>query len=274
MIKLLALDIDDTLTNARVTVPEENLLAIKQAEAAGVTVTLATGRGFLGSSSIWKALNIRGPVINYGGALVHNAPGGEILRATSVPPELVRELFALAKDLKVHVHLYQGDRVIFEHDNPYAARYCNALGLPHTRDPQAGAKLWQNVPKVLFITEEKRAEELIPQLAARYEGTLKVSGSVRGYVEFNMPNAHKGAALAWLAGELGLMQSEVAAMGDNLLDLEMLEWAGLSACVAGGHPKAMAAASVAAPPCAENAVAWFIRNYVLANRQASAATIS
>ncbi len=52
MIKLLAFDIDDTLTKQPRIVPEKNLEAIKRAQAAGVFVTVATGRGYLGSSYI------------------------------------------------------------------------------------------------------------------------------------------------------------------------------------------------------------------------------
>ncbi len=263
MIKLLALDIDDTLTKTSVTVSEENLAAIRRAQEAGVFVTVATGRGYFGSSSIWRAMCVQGPVINYGGAIVNDTRTGKAIHATEMAPELVSELMTLGAQLGVHAQLYQGDGVVFAGQNQYSQRYCAFLDLPHTVDADVAKKCWHNVPKVLYITEEEQARELIPQLAALYAGRLKVSGSKAGFIEFNTMDAHKGAALAWLADHMGLERKQVAAMGDNLLDLEMIQWAGLSAAVADANDEILLAADVIAPACEENGVAWFIDHHVL-----------
>lgn len=263
MIKLIAFDIDDTLTKVSSAIPENNLAAIRRAREAGIFVTLATGRGFLGSSPIWKLMNVAGPVINYGGSIVSDTRTGKTLYSTSLAPEDVLELFALARELGVHAQLYQGDAIVYERESEYARRYLRFLELPHAVDPDLMQKRWENVPKVIFITEKARAEELIPRLQKRFEGRFKVSGSKAGFVEFNVPTAHKGSALKWVADYLGIAQTEVAAMGDNLLDIEMIRWAGIGAAVADAHAEALAAADVIAPSCEEDGAAWFIDNVIL-----------
>ena len=60
MIKLIAFDIDDTLTKEPRTVPQANLDAVKRAQDAGIFVTVATGRGFHGSSYICRPWACRG----------------------------------------------------------------------------------------------------------------------------------------------------------------------------------------------------------------------
>ena len=45
-------------------------------------------------------------------------------------------------------------------------------------------------------------------------------------VDVTAPTATKGRALAWRAEQLGLTRDEVMAVGDNLNDVEMLEYAG------------------------------------------------
>ena len=52
-------------------------------------------------------------------------------------------------------------------------------------------------------------------------------------------------------------------MGDNLLDLEMIEWAGLGAAVANGHAAVLSAADCIVPACEKNGVAWMIDNLIL-----------
>ncbi len=267
MIKLIAFDIDDTLTKEPRTVPKANLDAIRRAQDAGIFVTVATGRGFHGSSYIWKAMGIRGPVINYGGAVINDTVTGRALYTTEIDPMEVKELIALAEELNVHAHIYQGDGIVFARENPYVDAYSQKLGLPRTVDPHIGEKAWHNVPKVLYITEPERAEELIPLLGRRYDGRLKVSGSVPGFVEFNEQSAHKGSALEWLAGYMGMERAETAAVGDNLLDLEMIRYAGIGAAVADAHPQILGAADVILPRCEDMAAAWFIDNIILKGRE-------
>ena len=68
--KLLALDIDDTLIGTGKMPSERLKRAIRLAEQNGVTVVLATGRGFLGTKAIRDALSLYGPLIHYGGAVI------------------------------------------------------------------------------------------------------------------------------------------------------------------------------------------------------------
>ena len=263
MYKLLALDIDDTLTNISRVVPPENLAAIRRAQEAGVYVTYATGRGYFGAESIRRQIGMKGPAINYGGALIYDTRTDEPMFCTSLPPELVHELLLLADELGVHAQLYQGDGIVYREENRWSTRYWSNLDLPHTVDPNILEKRWENVPKVLFITEAEHVAELLPQLMERFKGRAKVSGSLANYIEFNDPFAHKGSATAWVANYLGIDRSEVCAVGDNLLDLEMIEWAGLGAAVANGNPIVKEKADIVIPACEENGVAWLIDNIIL-----------
>ena len=101
MYRLIALDIDDTITlNPRV-VPNEIIEAVRRAKEHGIHVTVATGRGWLGSKLIIDQLDITDPVINYGGAMVTDPGTGRALHAHEIPPELVTEVLGEAKTLGI-----------------------------------------------------------------------------------------------------------------------------------------------------------------------------
>ena len=236
MYRLIALDIDDTITlNPRV-VPNEIIEAVRKAKEHGIHVTVATGRGWWGSKLIIDQLDITDPVINYGGAMVTEPRTGRAL----------------------HAHIYQGDRVIAEEPNPYVEGYAEKLDLPCEYDPDIMKKTWYNVPKVLMMTTDEKAQRLIPEFQKKYAGKLKVSGSSKGFIEFNNPDSHKGAGLEWVAGYLGIAQKDTVAVGDNSLDLEMIRWAGLGCAVDNGKPEVKEAADLVIPPCADFGVAWLI----------------
>ena len=180
MYRLIALDIDDTITlNPRV-VPNEIIEAVRKAKEHGIHVTVATGRGWWGSKLIIDQLDITDPVINYGGAMVNEPRTGRALHSHEIPPELVTEVLGEAKTLGIHAHIYQGDKVIAEEPNPYVEGYAEKLDLPCEYDPDIMKKTWYNVPKVLMMTTDEKAQRLIPDFQKKYAGKLKVSGSSKG----------------------------------------------------------------------------------------------
>lgn len=262
-IKLLVLDIDDTLVFKAGPVSDENLVAITAARKAGVYVTLATGRGYYGSSRVVKQLGLDTYVINYGGAMITDSRTGKPIFTTELDNAYVQEIMALAGDMGLHVHLYQGDCIIYEHPHEYADLYCAALNLPHRLDPDLRSKTWKNVPKVLIITEPERVPELLPFFKKHFEGRVAVSGSSPGFIEFNRIGANKGTAVEHLAGLLGIDREEVCAVGDNTLDYEMIEYAGLGVVVENGNEQLKKIANLIVPSCTENGVAYLINNYIL-----------
>ncbi len=261
--KLLALDIDDTILPRNGVISERTKRAVKMAEDAGVYVTLATGRGFYGSSMVWKELKLDRLIINYGGAVINDAKTGKPFMVTELESSTVTEILELATALDLHVHLYQGDEIVYEHEHEYGRRYSEHLGLPARIEPNIRNMVWKNVPKVLIITEPERVPDLLPYFAEKLRGKAAVSGSSPGFIEFNKIGANKGTALKILADHLGIKQSETAAVGDNTLDVDMIEWAGLGCCVEDGNPLVKEKADLIIPKCAEDGVAYLIENYLL-----------
>lgn len=258
MYKLLALDIDDTITHIPTKAPDEIVAAVDRARDAGIRVTLATGRGYFASSMIARQLKITEPLINYGGAIISDPENGSLIHGTEIPPELVIDVLETARELGIHAHLYQGDMVIGEKLNEYMESYTAVLGLPKAYDAEIRNKVWNNVPKVLMMTTEERAAELRPVLQEKYRDKLKVSGSSKGFIEINHPSAHKGSGLAWLAEHLGIKREETVAVGDNSLDMEMIQWAGLGCAVANAKEEIKAVADMVIPACSECGVAYLI----------------
>lgn len=260
---ILALDVDDTLVPPSKTISAANRQAVADAMAAGVHVALATGRGFMASRPIWSELGIRGPIINYGGALIMDTVSGKPLLETEISPELVIDVLKTAAALNIHGHIYQGDRIVYGSDSEYARTYAEKLHLEHEIDAGIMDRVWHGVPKVLLMTTAESAERLIPPLQEQYRGRLQVAASSPGFIEFNCLNAQKGSALEALGRMLGVPMSRTAAIGDNSLDLEMLRAAGLGAAVADAQAEIISAADVVTPACADDGVAWLIYHRII-----------
>ena len=77
MIKLFVTDMDGTLLNREHRISPENRRAVREATAAGVTVTIATGRMHESALPYARELGVDVPIITYNGALIKSVTGRE-----------------------------------------------------------------------------------------------------------------------------------------------------------------------------------------------------
>ena len=261
-IKLLALDVDGTLTNQK-TISERNRLAVQRAIDAGVHVVLATGRGRIATRPIWKQLEMHGPSIQYGGAMIADIDTERALVLHEMPPQIIREVLRFSADQDVPAQIYVDDAVISDRPTDVAKGYVNRHKLTYIIDPDIFTKTYHNVPKVLAFAPQERQDSLFAAYKQRFEGIAQVSRSSPGFIEINCLGITKATALEELAIMLGIPREMTAAIGDNYLDQEMIEWAGVGACVADGAPEVQVAADLIVPACDEDGVAVFIEQHIL-----------
>ena len=258
--KLLALDIDDTLVCTGKLPSERLKRAIRETEKNGVTVILVTGRGFLGTKAIRDSLQLYGPLIHYGGAVISDGKTGEHLFSSYLRPQDVITAFAIADTFNIHAQIYEEDTVIFRKENAFTKRYTSILNLPYIADPHLLYRPLDNIPKVLYAVDPEREAELKQEIRSLLPKHLSVLCSKPGFIEIGSVGATKGRALERVAAMLGTERSEVTAIGDNTLDLDMIEWAGVGVCVANGNDMVKEKADLVIGACEEDGVAAYLES--------------
>lgn len=263
-IRLVALDIDDTLVDHSSIIPPRSLKALRAAQEKGVEVVLATGRGYLGTKAIRRQLGDGFRyIICFGGALVADYATGQPRIARFLTEEDVSACIGIANELSLHVQIYQGDEVVFQSMTPFAAQYCAYQKLPFREDEHLLDHDLKNVPKVLIYAPPEEEEMYKKLVVERLPHGLHALGSKPGFIEIGSVSVTKGSAVEALSKELGIERSQVSAIGDNTLDQDMIQWAGVGCCVANGKQTVREAADMVLPSQAEEGVAWFIEKYVL-----------
>ena len=262
-IKLIALDIDGTLTNQAGIISERNRNAVRKAIDSGVHVVLATGRGRIATRPIWKMLDLHGPSIQYGGAMIADIDSERALVLHEMDPEVIREVLEYAKKADVPAQIYIDETVISEQPSEVASGYVNRHKLKFLVEPDIRKKTYHNVPKILAFAPLMRQDELFFEFREHFAGIAQVSRSSPGFIEINNLGITKATALEELSYMLHIPRESIAAACDNYLDQEMIEWAGLGACVFDGAEEVKAVADVIIPASDEDAVAVFIEQFVL-----------
>ena len=240
--KLVAIDLDGTLIGPDLIVSDADRAAIRQATAAGIEISLATGRLFSASRRFADDLGLGGYAIPLNGAAVYDVRSGTLLRAVPLDVEVARAALDRLRAKGFRVQLYFDDRLYLDGMDERAEAYLRLSRVEPVLVPDLRALLDGNAPagpgpmKVLGIGTESEVLAAVEDLGGRFGAKANVFRSLPQYLEVTDPDANKGSALAWAAAQRGLTPDAVAAIGDSDNDAPMLGWAGRSYVVATGTP--------------------------------------
>jgi len=245
-IRLVAIDMDGTLLpttlpTGKIAVSARNGRALRAAQEAGVTVTIATGRRTNYVSPLLDGLGLRAdtPLITSNGAVTQTL-GGAKVDTSYLDARVARELCGVLRGFGA---------VVFTFDRPGRGE----IVLENLEQAHGRIALW--------VEANRNAIEVVNPLEnALADGNDPIQGMVTGTIA-NMrlaekaikasqwahececmhteypardlsildllgPGVSKGVALERLAARLGVDRKETMAIGDNWNDLHMLEWAG------------------------------------------------
>jgi len=245
--RLVACDLDGTLLGPDGQGLDLAAQVVRYCRSKGVFFTIATGRLFGALEKYLRVLGISEPAIANGGAVVASAGKAPILERT-ISATTAR---AIAHDLRrdgLPFYFVERDRMLTEWTGPETAQYSANISYPIQVVKPA---------EDLFCEPTQIAVRVSPLDAARYVESFRTRGysgvavlhSLPHLIEFQADGVSKAAALSVLAAHLGVERSDVMAIGDSLNDLDMLAWAGLSACVGNARPEVTAIAEVRAEKC-------------------------
>jgi Cof subfamily protein (haloacid dehalogenase superfamily) len=235
-IRLLALDIDGTILDSHGEVPRANREAIARAIDAGVEVALATGRRYDFARSIFERLPSPLTLILSNGAIVKTRDGETRFRDL-LPREVAREVLARVpqhrKSAAVVFDRPREGQVVFEEidwHHPQHERFF-ASNRPFLREVSPlEACLTEDPIQVMFSGGCVEMRELFDQLqvdAADFSVALtQYDHRDFSLVDVVRAGCSKGSALRAWSERQGIRRDEVMAIGDNLNDVQMLEFAG------------------------------------------------
>jgi hypothetical protein len=257
--RLLALDLDGTLLRADQRVDDRDIAAISELQAAGVTVTIATGRLSSGAAAAARACAIEGAIACVEGSHVVELASGRTLvhhGMTADVAALVRTAFT---DHGLTSFVFDADGI---HHEPAGAPYAAYIRTwsPNLRVVEDAAQ-WRTEPLGAVAVGDElavaAAHAMLCEHAAQLFSVSFAIGELSTYIELGpdgqpvggratppagMSRKHallvraagtnKGTALAELCRHAGCSLAEAVAVGDWINDVPMFEVAGRSFAMA------------------------------------------
>jgi 5-amino-6-(5-phospho-D-ribitylamino)uracil phosphatase len=245
MIRVIAIDLDDTLIAPDKHIPGPNIKAVQAARAAGVHVVIATARGWLGSKAIYEDLQLDTPaIVSSGSRLVDG--NGQTRWLREMPIDFCREVAAFSEQHDIALRVYVGDEIW--NNASYDPLVQQRITTEIRKDDIA--KHLHRAPYQIYTKGHREAELLREHFGNEGNGyRCNILTYSDGIPEVCMlhPLSNKGAALAALCAEWNIPREQVMAIGDSMNDLPMIEWAGLGVAMSWAPEQVRMRADVVTP---------------------------
>lgn len=239
-IKLIAIDLDDTLLDGNHSISEQCIKDIRRVRSKGIYVTLATGRMYRATLPYARQLELDIPLIAYQGALVKSSFSEEVFYYRTIEKNLDRKLLMMLKDRGIYCYVYCNDTLYLEKITEEARCYAEATNIK----PCVVSKLedvldlYHATEIMALIKEKELTDEMETQLKNMYSDKLHITRFKNNNLELMDHKATKANALAVVAEYYNINRQEIMAIGDGYNDLPMIKWAGIGVAM-GNAPDAV-----------------------------------
>ncbi len=275
-IKLLALDLDDTLLRHDLSISFHTRSVLKKAEAKGVIVVLASGRSPMAMDRYARELGMHkrpGYLVSNNGVTILESDTGEILQETRLPVDAALSVYDLVAAEGLPVSVYDGDTIYVSQRNEFADQDQKSTGfrqvvVQNFRDMIAAGQL-----KLVIPGDPMLLRPLETILKTYIGDRVTIFTSKPYFLEILPPACGKGEALAFVTNRLGIGRETVMAVGDSMNDESMIRWAGWGVAMRNGDERIKAMASfVTARTNEEDGVAELVERYILGTETLPQAT--
>ncbi|MDR2362971.1 MAG: Cof-type HAD-IIB family hydrolase [Spirochaetaceae bacterium] len=266
-IRLLALDLDDTLLRSDLSISYRTRNAIKKAESSGVTVVLASGRVPAAMERFSRLLGMDkqpGYLVSNNGTIIQESHTGTIVHEIRIPGGTALSAYDLANAEGFPVQIYEDDIMYVSRTNEFTSYDQKLTGLRQVVVENFRAMVSGGCYKLLIPGDPMLLSPLESIIRTYLGNDITLFTSKPYFLEILPARTDKGTALAKAAELLGVPREEVLAIGDSMNDEAMIRWAGMGVAMVNGDERIKNIASLVTEKSNDDdGVAEVIERYIL-----------
>lgn len=267
MSKLIALDIDGTLTHEHHPIPQEVLSFLGEKQEEGWKLLFVTGRSFRHGLEMTHSLPQPYYIASQNGAALLEVPEKKVLAKNYLKREILPLLTEICKEEYTDFAVYSGpereDRVYYRGDrhSPEQRHYLN--------ERIQGKEEWVSVGSydeldfedfaaVKCLGPKSIVESVAKKMSSRLDLHVPVIRDAFSPTNFIAQGTHssatKGQAIASLCQALQMKDATIIAAGDDYNDVTMFKAATLSIAMSTAPEDVRSIAHIIAPPASESGI--------------------
>ncbi len=233
--KLIALDLDGTLTDSNKLVLPKTAAVLKRLAQKGVIITLASGRPTPGMHYVADTVELEkgGYVLSFNGAKIINWQTKEVVYQKTYDKSIGHQVIDRAHEYNLCPISYSDKAILTQTpEDEYTIEEGRINNMELLKVADLKSVLEDNVDKLLLTGDGDYLAKIVDEFKAPFDGQLAIYRSQPFFIEVMAQGIDKAQSLDSLIKELNIKQEEVIAFGDGYNDLSMIEFAGLGVAMA------------------------------------------
>lgn len=266
-IRLIALDLDGTLTNDEKKITPETKEALMEAQRMGVRLCLASGRPPFGMMPLVEELEMArygGILMAYNGGYVMDCQSGKVITEVILDDSLLSRLHEYQELSGMTLMTYHNDKIYTEHPNDSYVQISSrnnrmkVVGVENfTRDVP------KPVNKCLMVGEPADVPYWEKEMQDAFCGEMHILRSTPYFIELLPLGIDKGPALSAICNAMGMSVGNAMAFGDSYNDISMIKAAGIGVAMENAEDAVKASADIVTLNNNADGVAKMVKEVIL-----------
>lgn len=266
--RLLALDLDGTLTNSRKEITPPTLKALIDIQEKGVKVVLASGRPVYGIIPLAEQLHLAdygSYLLGFNGGRIIDCRTKQAVYNQTLPDNIVMTLFHMVKQYPgLDIITYTDDRILSGiNPNKYTELESRINHMPVIEMVDFTINVPEHPNKFLVTGEPEIIARCKDELTAYYHTKLSIYCSDPFFLEIMPRGIDKGNSLSQLLKTTGISAEQMICCGDGYNDITMIELAGLGVAMENAQPIVKSLADYITKSNDEDGVLHVINKFLL-----------
>jgi Cof subfamily protein (haloacid dehalogenase superfamily) len=265
--RMLVLDLDDTLLRSDLSISYRTRSVIKKAAAQGLVVVLASGRIPVAVEQFSRILGMNkrvGYIICSNGTIIQESNTRRIIWESQLDTETALAVYDLATAEGFPVQIYEDDIMYVSKTNEFSRYDQKLTGLKQVVAGDFHAIVKKGCNKLLIPGDPMLLQPLEILVRTYLGSDINLFTSKPYFLEILPRGVDKGSTLSRVAQILGIEQKAVMAIGDSMNDEAMIRWAGVGVAMINGDERLKKIADLVTEKSnEEDGVADTIEQYIL-----------
>ena len=253
-VQLVVTDLDGTLSDADERIHPASARAVRELEAAGIPVLVATGRRLRMTLAVLEAGGLAGPAVVLDGALGLDLRDGRVFHQVAFPAAAAVRVLEVFGDAGLSPCVYVDrpgvDLVVGDHPSTNPGHLARARPWVAVDDLD---RVVAGEPVYTFAVVGRPAtllEPVLREVGAAGSASIVPDLVYGGFtLQVRPPDISKWSGVLAYCAEQGIDPARVLAVGDGANDLELLDGAAVACAIATATPDVLARADhVIGPP--------------------------
>lgn len=225
--KLIATDLDGTLLNDDKQISNENLKAVHYAVKKGIIVVPCTGRAIQGVTKFKELVKLGSPAISYNGGMIVDLSNSNTIYHCPLLDKDAKFIIEQGIKLDTNICVWIDNSLYCNKINKYTLEYSEISSVTPIKFNDFNEISDKTITKILWHDEIEKIQAYLSSMSQLVSDDVTCCTSKPWFLEFFNGKTSKALALNKLCEIYGIKKSEIIAVGDELNDISMVEFAGL-----------------------------------------------